>query len=373
MNPLQVAHRGAAPAAPEPAHRSFALPPGREATRPAERRGLARDGVAMLVARPGAISDDRFDRLGRHLRPGDLLVVNTSATLPAALDGSWRDGAVVVHLSTRLDDDTWVVELRRPDGRGPVLHARVGDLVELPDGATATLLGPDPVSAGTDPAPSEQRPDLGGTRLWRAQLVVPTGRRIDWLHRNGRPITYGYVAERFPLDDYQTIFARVPGSAEMASAARPFTPGLVTDLVGRGIGIAPVTLHAGVSSPEAAEGPRPEHFDVPAATADRIEQVRRAGGRVVAVGTTVARAVESAVDRRGRVTPARGWTNLVLGPQRPAVAVGGMVTGWHEPGTSHLQLLEAVAGPDLVGDAYAAALDGEYLWHEFGDSCLLLP
>ncbi len=364
MSSLELFHPGRAPTVPEPVHRLFVLPRGREATRPPERRGLARDQVAMMVARPGSITHDRFDRLGHHLRPGDLLVVNTSATMPAALDGTWRGGPVVVHLSTRLDDDTWVVELRRPDGSGPVLHAESGDRVALPDGADLMLLGPD-----VSPAPAR----LGGTRLWRAQLAVPRGRRVDWLHRNGRPITYGYVSERFSLEDYQTVFARVPGSAEMASAARPFSPGLVTDLVGRGIGVAPVTLHAGVSSLEAAEGPRPERFDVPAATADRIEQARRAGGRVVAVGTTVARAVESAVDRRGRVVSARGWTDLVLGPQRPVVAVGGLVTGWHEPGASHLDLLEAVAGPDLVGDAYAAALAGDYLWHEFGDSCLLLP
>lgn len=341
---------------------AFDLPPGREATRPPEQRGLARDEVALLVARPDRIDHARFRALGRYLHPGDLLVVNTSATLPAAITGAWRGQDVVVHLSTRLDDDTWVVELRRPDGAGPVLGAEVGDPVRLPEGALVTLLRPD----APGPAASQ-------VRLWRARLAVPTAPRTAWMHRHGRPITYGYVAEQFPLEDYQTVFARHPGSAEMASAGRPFTARLVTDLVSRGIRIAPVTLHAGVSSLEAGEPPRPEPFDVPAATAGLVEQTRRSGGRVVAVGTTTTRALESAADRRGRVQATRGWTELVLGPDRPATVVGGLVTGWHESGASHLRLLEAVAGPSIVAAAYRAALHGPYLWHEFGDSCLLLP
>jgi S-adenosylmethionine:tRNA ribosyltransferase-isomerase len=339
----------------------FVVPPEREATRPPERRGVPRDGVSLLVVRPDGVDHTRFACLGAHLRAGDVVVVNTSATLPAAVDGHWRTRDVVVHLSTRHGDDVRVVELRRPDGRGPVLDAAPADEVALPDGAVVRLLAPD--------GPALDR----GVRLWRARLDVPAARRSGWLHRHGRPITYGHVRERFPLEDYQTVFARHPGSAEMPSAGRPFTPRLVTDLVSRGVGVAPLVLHAGVSSLEAGEDPRPEPFAVPDATAWQVEQARRGGGRVVAVGTTVTRALESAVDRRGRVRPAQGWTDLVLGPDRPAVVVDGLVTGWHEPGASHLRLLEAVAGHDLVARAYASALDGPYLWHEFGDSALLLP
>lgn len=339
----------------------FVLPPGREATAPPEDRGLRRDGVRLLVATPTETGHATFDRLGQFLRAGDLLVVNTSATLPAALDGTWRGRAVVVHLSTRHDDGRWTVELRRPDGRGPVWDAIAGEDVAIAGDGTVRLLGPD-----------GDVTDGRGVRLWCAELDVPAPVHTH-LDRHGRPITYGHVQDAYPLEAYQTVFARHPGSVEMASAARPFTPRLVTDLVSRGIGIAPVTLHAGVSSPEAGEPPRPERYEVPASTAVRVEQTRHGGGRVVAVGTTVTRALESAVDRRGRVRPAHGWTDLVLGPDRPAVVVGGLVTGWHEPGTSHLRLLEAVAGRELVERAYAAALAGEYLWHEFGDSALLLP
>lgn len=351
-------------AASSPALVAFTLPPGREATAPPERRGLARDEVALLVARPDRIDHTPFHQLGSHLAAGDLLVVNTSATLPAALDGTWRRRPVAVHLSTPLDDGTWIVEVRRADGAGPVWDARSDEVVELAHSGRALLLTPDD-RGGTVPDP-------GAIRLWRARLHLDRPVHA-YLTRHGRPITYGYVTQRFPLEDYQTVFSRSPGSAEMASAGRPFSFRLVAELVSQGIDIAPVTLHAGVSSLEAGEPPRPERFDVPATTAARVTRTRRTGGRVIAVGTTVTRALESAADRHGRVRAVGGWTDLVLGPERRARVVDGLLTGWHEPGTSHLHLLEAVAGADLVADAYAAALEGPYLWHEFGDSCLLLP
>jgi S-adenosylmethionine:tRNA ribosyltransferase-isomerase len=194
-----------------------------------------------------------------------------------------------------------------------------------------------------------------------------------YLARHGRPIAYGYVTGRWPLAAYQTVFARDPGSAEMPSAARPFSAGLVTALVSRGVLVAPVTLHAGVSSLEVGEPPQAERYRVPVATARLVNHVRRSGRRVVAVGTTVARALETVAAPDGTVRPGAGWTELVLGPQRPARAVTGLVTGWHEPGASHLLLLEAVAGAELVGRAYAEAVRERYRWHEFGDSCLLLP
>jgi S-adenosylmethionine:tRNA ribosyltransferase-isomerase len=159
----------------------------------------------------------------------------------------------------------------------------------------------------------------------------------------------------------------------MPSAARPFSTELVTALVADGVAIAPVTLHAGVSSAEPGEPPVPEQFDVPAATARMVNLTRAAGGRVIAVGTTVTRALESAANADGGVHPAVGWTNLVLGAGRPCRVVDGLITGWHDAGASHLLLLEAVAGPDLVAMAYREAVDHGYLWHEFGDSALLLP
>ncbi len=319
----------------------------------------ARDGVRLLVARPGEVQHERFDRIGAHLSAGDLVVVNTSGTLSAAVDGTRADRRLVtVHFSTALDDGDWVVEIR-PRGRasGPVGDVQPGERITMPDGIELAVGSPHPA---------------GQHRLWRAHVPVDGG-VVAYLARAGRPIRYGYVRGRYPAAAYRTVFAREPGSAEMPSAGRPFTTQLVTDLVTRGITVAPVLLHTGVSSQDAGEPPQPERFRVSEPTARLVNMTRAWGGRVVAVGTTVTRALESAADGDGVVRAAAGWTDLVLGDEHPARVVGGLVTGWHAPGASHLHLLEAVAGSDLVEAAYAEAERADYLWHEFGDSCLLLP
>ncbi len=333
--------------------------PFRSATEPPQER----DGVRLLVARDGAAIEHRgFRDLPDALAPGELVVVNTSDTEPAAVDGTRDDGRpVVLHVSGPHRAGGHVVELRTPDG-GRVGDARAGERVHLPAGVTATLLAAVP---GAAPG-----------RLWQAVVPVEGGLR-GWLAVTGRPIAYSHLRGRWPLADHRTVFATpVPGefgSAEMPSAGRPFTAPVLAGLRARGIGTATLVLHTGVSSPEAGEEPQPERFRVPADTAAAVNAVRDSGGRVVAVGTTVTRALESAAGPDGRVAAAGGWTDLVLGPHRPARVVDALVTGWHEPEASHLLLLEAVAGPDLVGRAYAAAVERGYLWHEFGDSCLLLP
>jgi S-adenosylmethionine:tRNA ribosyltransferase-isomerase len=181
------------------------------------------------------------------------------------------------------------------------------------------------------------------------------------------------VTESWPFSAYQTAFAREPGSAEMPSAGRPFTPELVTELVSSGVLLAPVTLHTGVSSPERHEPPYPEPYRVPAETALLVNAVRGWAGRVVAVGTTVVRALETVAQPDGRVTAGEGWTNLVVTPERGLRVVDGLISGWHEPQASHLDLLGAAAGPELLARSYEAALEHGYLWHEFGDSFLVLP
>jgi S-adenosylmethionine:tRNA ribosyltransferase-isomerase len=339
---------------------TFALPPASEADVPPEERGLLRDEVRLMSAGPAGIGHHRFRDLPELLEPGDLVVVNTSATLPARVDARRADGRVVpLHVSTELDDGAWVVEVRRPGNDGPDPGVEPGTVLALPGGVRLYL---------TDAFPDPARP----SRLWRAQPqpVLPIR---AYLPRHGRPIGYGYLRHDVTLDDLQNVYAGEPGSAEMASAGRPVSEHVITRLVARGVPVVPLTLHTGVSSPEVHEPPSPERFAVPEVTARLVTGTRDAGRRVVAVGTTVTRALESATDDDGVTRPARGWTDLVLGPDRPARVVTGLITGLHAPEASHLLLLEAVAGRALVRTAYGAAVEHRYLWHEFGDAMLFLP
>ncbi|MEU1914051.1 S-adenosylmethionine:tRNA ribosyltransferase-isomerase [Streptomyces massasporeus] len=334
---------------------------------PVEQRGpgLERDAVRMLVSRGAEVAHHTFRELPLLLRAGDLLVVNTSATLAAAVDGWAGHARVVVHFSTRGDDGRWAVELREPDGRGttrPRAGGPAGREVCLPGGVRLVL--EEPLSGR-------------GERLWWAR-VSGAGVGVPGLLREyGRPIRYAYTERDQPLSAYQTVFALPSadgtGSAEMPSAARPFTARLVAELVSRGVLFAPVTLHTGVASVEAHEPPYPERFAVPEASARLIEAARAGGGRVVAVGTTAVRAVESAVGADGAVRAHEGWTDLVVTPERGVRVVDGLLTGLHEPEASHLLMLEAVAGRVAVERGYEAALQGRYLWHEFGDVHLVLP
>ena len=199
----------------------------------------------------------------------------------------------------------------------------------------------------------------------------PVARWPTW-PPTAEPIRYGYIDRDRPIGVYQTVFADEPGSAEMPSAARPFSAQLVTRLAARGIGFAPFVLHCGVSSPEAHEPPAAEWYRMPAESAAAINAARAQGHRVIAVGTTAVRALETVAGASGSIQPGSGWTNLVVSPDRPVRTVDGLITGWHEPEASHLDLLQAVAGRRLLEASYTAALAGRYLWHEFGDSHLIL-
>lgn len=347
-----------------PAALAFEVPAELLDAAPAEARGLARDEVRLLVASraDGELVDTAFSHLAEFLSPGDLVVVNTSATLPAAVPTAAGD--LVVHLSTELPGGLWVVEVRRRCGEGSLacLDRTAGETLALPGGAAAQLLAPYPVGA-EGPA---------GARLWVAALRLPEP-VLAYLGGAGRPVRYGCADRAWPLSSYQTLFADEPGSAEMPSAGRAFTPAVLAALEARGVGVAPVVLHTGVSSLEAHEPPYPERYRVPAATAGRVNAARAGGSLVVAVGTTVTRALESAADEDGVVAPGSGWTDLVVTPERGVRAVDGLLTGWHEPEASHLMLLEAVAGRPLLERSYATALAARYRWHEFGDLHLVVP
>ncbi|HET8998923.1 MAG TPA: S-adenosylmethionine:tRNA ribosyltransferase-isomerase [bacterium] len=329
----------------------FTLPPDLEAHVPPEARGLARDQVRLMVTdrRTGAIVHTRFSALPEFLQAGDLVVINISATLPAALDAHRGDGrALALHLSTHLPGDVWVVEPRRTP-------LSPGETLFLAEGGRAAMLMPYRRSG----------------RLWLAHLDVPAP-IVEYLHRWGRPIAYPYVWGTWPLSMYQTVYAEVPGSAEMPSAGRPFTRDVLARLREKGVGIAKMVLHAGVASPERDESPYEEFFDVPVATAEAVRVARRSGGRVIAVGTTVVRALESSLDPGGDVVASRGWTDVVVTPERGVRSTDGLLTGLHEPRASHWAMLEAVAGRAVLARSYRAALEAGYLWHEFGDLQLLL-
>jgi S-adenosylmethionine:tRNA ribosyltransferase-isomerase len=333
--------------------------------------------------------------------------LNTSDTLAAALTGVTRHGErVEVHLSTldpaavgpvadqtqpdpsgypaalRSTRSRWIVEVRTGGGPGGALG---GEPSEVDRAAESIRLAGGGVLRGVRPT--------GSRRLWSAELVTPVP-LLGWLTEHGDPIRYRYVSARWPLSAYRTTYADTPGSAEMPSAGRAITPSVLHRLHARGVRVAGLLLHTGVSSLEAGDGPHQEWFEVPAATAAAVADTRAAGGRVVAVGTTVVRALESAAavadaaaadaaggplasapesNTAGGPVASAGWTDLVITPERGVHTVDGLLTGWHEPAASHLLMLAAVAGRRLLVDSYAEALRAGYRWHEFGDLHLLLP
>jgi S-adenosylmethionine:tRNA ribosyltransferase-isomerase len=328
----------------------FELPAELEAREPPEARGLARDQVRLLVSH---LDDDRvehrrFTDLPDLLRPGDVVVVNDSGTLAAALSAFRADGSpLALHVSTRLPADLWVVEPRK-------IEALEGETLRLPGGATARLLVP----------------YTGSERLWVARFDadVPL-----LLARYGRPIAYPYVRGQWPLEMYQTVYAGPSGSAEMPSAGRAFSPNVLEELAHRGIQFVTLTLHTGVASLEGHEKPYAEEYWVPELTARAVRNARAEGRRVMAVGTTVVRALESAFDEGdGEVIASHAWTELIISPTRGVCVVDSLLTGFHEPKASHLAMLEAIAGRCHLEKAYQSALAERYLWHEFGDLHLIL-
>lgn len=362
---------------------AFELPAVRHATEPPEARGLRRDEVRLLVSHldPDAGADDRgaalehlrFDALPRLLRAGDLLVVNASGTLNASLEARLADRTrVELHLSTELPGGLRTVEVRGLGASGtvPLRASLAGETLQLPACGHATLLAPYPYT-GDLSAPS---------RLWAAvlELPMPLG---AYLERFGTPIRYGYVPRAWPAEAYQTVFATHMGSAEMPSAGRPFTRELVSHLFAAGVAIAPIALHTGVSSLEDHEPPYEERFCVPRHTADRVNRAHAEGHRVIAVGTTVVRALESVTDDTHVTHPGEGWTSFIVSPDYALRAVDGLITGLHEPRATHLAIIQAAARRSLppaaakaaIDRAYREAIDREYLWHEFGDSHLILP
>lgn len=335
----------------------FDRPESLAATKPSEHRGIDRDGVRLMVTTPSGHTHAHFYDLPKFLNEGDVLVVNRSATLPASLPATGRIGEFILNLSTAYGKYLWLAEPRWSSAQPGPLPIQAGDEICV-GGVKGRLIAPYP----------------GINRLWFVQF---SGDPQIAMQQAGQPIRYGYVEGQYSLAMYQTIFADTPGSAEMPSAAYPFTPKVVTGLRQRGIQIVDITLHTGVSSLEVEveqieDHPLyPEPFIVPQHTAQVINQARFYGRRIIAVGTTVVRALESVWDGE-IVGPSSGFTRLYIRPDNGIHVIDGLITGMHDPVTSHLAMLYAIAGETVIRDAYAEAVKMGYLWHEFGDSHLVL-
>ena len=336
----------------------FDRPNDLQATAPPEHRALNRDDVRLLVTTPNANIHARFTDLHEFLSPGDLLVVNESATVPASLPADGSIGSFILNLSTDYGNGLWLAEPRWSAFEPGPLALEEGQYLEIP-GLSARLVSKYP----------------GLDRLWFVQMHGDVAAALE---NFGSPIRYGYVDQGFPLDAYQTIFARVPGSAEMPSAARPFTQRVVDKLRVKGVEIAPILLHTGVSSLEVTSKELedqvmyPEPFEVSYSTAKAVNDAKNEGRNIIAVGTTVVRALESAWNGE-RVRPTSGFTKLYIHPDGGINVVDGLLTGFHDPMASHLAMLYALADEKTVRSAYTEAVESRYLWHEFGDSNLILP
>ncbi|KAA3648476.1 MAG: S-adenosylmethionine:tRNA ribosyltransferase-isomerase [Chloroflexi bacterium] len=346
-----------------PGHTAFKLPPELEASEPPELRGQGRDDVRLMVShyQDDGIEHTQFKQIPDYLEAGDVIVINTSGTRKASLEAKRPDGErIQLHISTQLPTGEWVVELRRVDGHStqPLLDARVGEVVAFPNGGSVQLLEP--------------HSHEGQARLWRGEFDLSSSVE-DFMQNFGKPIRYNYVPEEWETDYYQTVYANQIGSAEMPSAGRAFTPEIITQLVAKGIVVVPVILHTGVASLEGHEAPYEEYFEVPPITAETVNAARVRGNRIVAVGTTVVRALETQTDQHSITRPRKGWTDLVISPASGIRSVIALLTGFHEPQASHLAMLEALASPEHLERSYSQALEQKYLWHEFGDLHLILP
>ena len=347
-----------------PAPFTFTLPPELSAKEPPERRGMARDEVRLMVIEraSGAVTHTRFNHLGEFLRAGDLLVFNSSRTLPASLKGCAAPAGpcIELRLAEHLPDDSWLALLLCQAGEPFSCGLRSGMQIDFGEGLLATVAERD-----------ERIP-----RLWRISFSTSGTELINLFYRLGRPIRYEYVSAPWDLDYYQTVYAREPGSAEMPSAGRAFTWRLLLDLRRRGVETAYLVLHTGLSSYmddelDALHPASEEEYFISRSTAEKIARARRGGGRVIAVGTTVVRALESVSDADGRVLPGHGYTQLHISAGHHLKTVDGLLTGMHEPEASHLDLLTAFLPAEKIRASYEEAVRLGYLWHEFGDLNLI--
>jgi S-adenosylmethionine:tRNA ribosyltransferase-isomerase len=329
-----------------------------------------RDRLLHLDPRTGHLLDAHVSDLPSFLEAGDLLVVNDAATLPASLRGFGPAGQPLeLRLVGERDDGAWDAVLfgagdwrTRTEDRPAPADVYAGARLTFGVALWAIVEGIDPAT----PRLLRVRFGQQGPAFWSA------------LYRAGRPVQYSYLKEPLHLWDVQTTYASRPWAVELPSAGRPLVASVLAALSARGVRLATLTHAAGLSSTGDpgldARLPLPERFEIPAATAEAVHGVTAAGGRVVAVGTTVVRALEgAAILDGGALRPGRGVTDLRIGAGFRPQVVHGVLSGLHQPGESHFDLLAAFAPEQALRRAVAHAETRGYLAHEFGDSMLVLP
>ena len=344
---------------------SFRLPQELSAKEPPERRGIARDEVKLMVINRNNFQIDhtRFYSIGRFLRPGDLLVFNTSRTFPAVLKGysAYVGQSIEVRLAEHLPDDSWLALLRCEKGDPFSCGLRSRMQINFGQGLTGIVYGRDD----------------NIHRLWNIHFSKSGAELMELLYQLGQPVRYEYLSVPWDLDYYQTVYAREPGSAEMPSAGRAFTWKLLFDLKRSGVNTAYIVLHTSLSSYmddelDAKHPASEEEYFISERAAEKINMTHDVGGRVIAVGTTVVRALESVAYMTGNITARHGYTQLYITANHTLKVVDGLLTGLHEPEASHLNLLTAFMPAKKILQAYEEAINEKYLWHEFGDLNLIL-
>ncbi len=314
----------------------------------------------------GTLEDRRIRDLPDLVRSGDALVVNDAATLPASLPAQVNGSDLEIRLLENRGDGQWTAVLFGPGDWRTRTESRIAP-PRVRKGESMTIAG---LSAQVT------RVGALSPRLVTVKFHADADLFWNTVYRFGRPVQYAHLGDELPLWHVQTSYAARPWAVEMPSAGRPLRWGMLLELRRQGVSVVWLTHAAGLSSTgDAALDcalPLPEHFDIPSSTAEVILDAKRKGGRVVAVGTTVVRALEGSLAENGALRPSVGRTPLRIGPRFKPKLVDGLLTGVHEPGTSHFDLMQAFVSRPLLEKAHAHAMARGYLSHEFGDSMLIL-
>lgn len=324
---------------------TFILPHELHAAFPPERRGVRRDHVRMMTIdrKSGKVIHDSFNHLADYVKPGDMIVLNNSRTIPAALRATIHSQEIEVRLARCLSETSWEALILLD-------NVEIGDCLQFSDELSAVV-----IDRKRDSPLLVLRFSISGLSLFQHVYSL------------GEPIRYEYIEESWDLHYYQNVYGTVPGSVELASAGRAFSWEMLLDLQKRGIQLSYLQLHTGLSylndNNQLSPKENIERYDIPQETMAAVLKTKASGGKVIAVGTTVVRALESAVS----TGISSGETALYIDAAFPLEIVDGIITGFHEPEASHLDMLTAFISPEILFNAYGEAIREKYLWHEFGD------